>query len=59
MILKRIDEKELSEALKPYAKRNKPRLLKVGKHKPFKPFKAIEMKGRGLAASKMIIRDRT
>jgi hypothetical protein len=28
-------------------KYEKPRLMKMGKHRPFKPFKAIRMKGEG------------
>lgn len=40
--LKNIDEKELLLALEPFVK-DQPQLLKVGKHKPFKPFKAIKI----------------
>jgi hypothetical protein len=56
-ILKNIDEKELLSALEPFLK-NQPQLLKVGKHKPFKPFKAIKMEGEGINASEMVVRDR-
>jgi len=56
--LKNIDEKELLFALEPFLKKTKPQLLKVGKRKPFKPFKAIKMKGHGPTASEMVIQDR-
>jgi hypothetical protein len=57
-VLKNINEKELLLALEPFLKKNKPQLLKIGKHKPFKPFKAIKMTGQGPTASEMVIRDR-
>jgi hypothetical protein len=34
------------------------RLLQRGTQKPFKPFKAITMKGEGPTASEMVIQDR-
>lgn len=58
MALKNIDEKELFLALEPFLM-NQPQLLKLGKHKPFKPFKAIKMEGEGITASEMVVRDRT
>ena len=57
-VLEHIDEKELLSALAPFIKKNKRNLLKVGRHKPFRPFKAIKMKGKGLTASEMVVRDR-
>ena len=56
--LKELNEKELLLALEPFLKKNKPQLLKVGKHRPFKPFKAIKMHGNGITASEMVIQDR-
>lgn len=56
--LKDIDENELFLALQPYMKKNKPKLLIVGKHKKFKPFEAVKMKGKGDTASEMVVRDR-
>jgi hypothetical protein len=57
-LLQRIDEAELAKVLEPYMKYEKPRLLKKGKHRPFKPFKAIRMTGEGPAASEMVIQGR-
>ncbi|NIU01457.1 MAG: hypothetical protein GWN01_11235 [Nitrosopumilaceae archaeon] len=56
--LKNIDEKELFLALKPFIKKDKPQLLKVGKHRPFRKFRAIKMKGDGPKASEILIKDR-
>ena len=53
-----IDEIELVKALDLSVKENKTDLLKVEKNKPFKPFKAIKMKGEGATASQMVINDR-
>ena len=57
-VLEDIDEKELLSALEPLIKQNKLRLLKAGKHKQFKLFQAIRLKGKGLTASEMVVRDR-
>lgn len=57
-VLEQIDEKELLSVLAPFIKKNQQHLLKVGRHKPFRPFKAIKMKGKGLPASEMVVRDR-
>ena len=57
-VLKYIDEIELLYALEPYLQMTKFQLLKVGKRKPFKPFKAIKMRGHGPLASEMVIQDR-
>ncbi len=56
--LKSIDEKELLLALKPFLKKNRSQLLKIGQHNPFKPFNAIKMKGKGPTASEIVIKDR-
>jgi len=56
--LKNIDEKELFLALEPFIKKNKPRLLKIGRRRPCNPFKAVKMKGKGPTASEMVISDR-
>lgn len=56
--LKNIDERELLLALESFIKKNRPQLLMVGQHRPFKPFKAIKMKGKGPTASEMVVRDR-
>ncbi len=34
------------------------RWLQRGSHKPFKPFKAVKMRGEGPSASEMVIQDR-
>ncbi len=57
-VLQNIDEMELAKALKSYIEESKPKLLKAGKHRPFKPFKAIRMKGEGPTASQMVVEDR-
>ena len=57
-VLKDIDENELLFALNLFIRKTKKQLIKVGKRKPFKPFKAIKMKGEGLSASEMIVQDR-
>jgi len=57
-LLQRIDEADLAKALELYMDRNEPRLLKVGKHRPFKPFKAIRMSGTGPTASEMVTQGR-
>ncbi|MCP4352225.1 MAG: hypothetical protein GY795_42745 [Desulfobacterales bacterium] len=36
----------------------KRKLLRKGSRKPFKPFRAVTMKGEGLTASEMVIFDR-
>ena len=56
--LMNIDEKELLSALEPLIEHKKPQLLKTGKHKRFKLFQAIKMKGSGPTASEIVIRDR-
>jgi hypothetical protein len=40
------------------ARKRKPKLLQVGKQRPFKPFKAIKMIGNGPTASEMVLQDR-
>ena len=57
-VLQNIGEMELAKALESYIEENKPKLLKAGKHRPFKPFKAIIMKGEGPTASQMVVEDR-
>lgn len=57
-LLDRIDEAVLAKALEPYMKNDGPRLLKVGKHRPFRPFRAIRMTGDGPTASEMVIQGR-
>lgn len=57
-LLCRIDEAELARALESYIKNDEPRLLKVGKHRPFRPFKAVRMTGPGPTASEMVSRGR-
>ncbi len=57
-VLQNIDEMELAKALELYIEESKPKLLKAGKHRPFKPFKAIRMKGEGPTASQMVVEDR-
>lgn len=57
-VLQNIDEMELAKALESYIKASKPKLLKAGKHRPFKPFKAIRMKGEGPTASQMVVENR-
>ena len=57
-VLNKINEKELLLALEPFIKMNKPQLLKVGKHKPFKSFEPIRMSGQGPTASEMVVQDR-
>ncbi|MDM8524454.1 hypothetical protein QUF80_13885 [Desulfococcaceae bacterium HSG8] len=57
-LLCRIDEAELAKALEPYIKNDEPRLLKIGKHRPFRPFRAVRMTGAGSSASEMVIRGR-
>jgi len=58
-LLQTIDEKELTKILGPYLKQGKKvNLIKAGKHRPFKPFNAIKMKGEGLSASEMVVQDR-
>ena len=57
-VLQNIDEMELAKALESYIRESKPKLLKAGKHRPFKPFKAIRMKGEGPTASQMVVEDR-
>lgn len=56
-VLQDIDEMELAKALESYIKKTS-KLLKTGKHRPFKPFKAIRMKGEGPTASQMVVEDR-
>ncbi len=57
-LLQSMDETVLEKALKPYMKKDPLRLLKDGKPRRFKPFKAIKMMGEGPTASEMVIRDR-
>ena len=58
-LLETIDETELTKIFDPYLKKEKKgRLIKTGKHRPFKPFNAIKMKGKGPSASEMVIMDR-
>lgn len=57
-VLQDIDEMELAKALESYIRKSKPKLLKTGKNRPFKPFKAIRMKGEGPTASQMVVEDR-
>jgi len=57
-VLQDIDEMELAKALESYIKESKLKLQKTGKHRPFKPFKAIRMKGEGPTASQMVVEDR-
>ena len=57
-VLQNIDEMELAKALELYIEESKPKLLKAGKRRPFKPFKAIRMKGEGPTASQMVVEDR-
>ena len=56
-VLQDIDEMELAKALELYIEESKPKLT-AGKHRPFKPFKAIRMKGEGPTASQMVVEDR-
>lgn len=58
-LLQTLDETELTRILAPYLKKKQETsLVKIGKHIPFKPFKAIKMKGEGLSASEMVVHDR-
>lgn len=57
-VLQNIDEMKLAKALESYIEKSKPKLLKAGKRRPFKPFKAIRMKGEGPTASQMVVEDR-
>ncbi len=57
-VLQTIAESELEKALEPYLKKPEPRLLKTGKQRPFRPFKAVRMTNQGPAASEMVIQDR-
>jgi len=57
-VLQNIDEMELARALESYIEESKPKLLKAGKRRPFKPFKAIRMKSEGPTASQMVVGDR-
>ncbi len=57
-ILRTISEKELENALNSYLNKKMTNLLKQGKKRPFKPFRAIQMTGEGLTASEMVIQDR-
>ena len=57
-VLQNIDEMELAKALESYIEESKSKLLKAGKRRPFKPFKAIRMKGEGPTASQMVVGDR-
>jgi hypothetical protein len=57
-VLRNINEMELARALESYMEESKPRLLRAGKHRPFKPFKAIKMEGEGPTASQMVVEDR-
>ena len=58
-MLRSMDENELARALERYMPENEPSRLKVGEHKPFKPFKPIAMKGEGPTASEMVVQDRS
>ena len=58
-VLQKIDEMELAKALESYIiEESRPKIVKAGKRRPFKPFKAIRMKGEGPTASQMVIEDR-
>jgi len=57
-VLQDIDEMELAKALESYIAKSKPKLLNTRKHRPFKTFKAIRMKGEGPTASQMVVEDR-
>lgn len=57
-LLQKIDESDLENILNQYIKNLKPKLLQVGKRKPFKPFKAVKMTGNGPTASEMVLNDR-
>ena len=57
-VLQNIDEMKLAKALESYIEKSKPKLLKAGKRRPFKPFKAIRMKDEGPTASQMVVEDR-
>lgn len=57
-VLENIKEEELAIVLESYMQENKRNLLKVGKNRPFKPFKPIKMMGKGPTASEMVIEGR-
>lgn len=52
------DEAELAKKPEACTDTEPSRLLKVGKHRPFRPFRAIQMTGDGPAASEMVIQGR-
>lgn len=39
-------------------RKRKAKFLKIGKQRPFKPFNAIKMAGKGPTASEMVMQDR-
>jgi hypothetical protein len=54
----KLNEEDLGKVMEIYMKKIETKLLKVGKHKPFLPFKPIKLKGDGPGAAEMVIRDR-
>ncbi len=57
-VLEKLNERELEKVLEPYLEKKEISLLKVGKHKPFKYFRPIKMKGEGFDTSEMVVRDK-
>ena len=58
-LLQTVEETELTKIFDPYLKKGKRvSLIKTGKHRPFKPYNAIKMRGTGLTASQMVSQDR-
>jgi len=57
-VFEHIEFYELIRERKNDLKKSKPNLLKIGKQRPFKPFKAIRMTGSGPTASESVIQDR-